>query len=76
MDQKRTPGVRAASFAIRSYQKYLSPLLGKNCIYEPSCSQYAKEAIERYGFTKGSVLAAKRISRCHPFHQGGFDPVP
>jgi len=57
------------------YQKAISPYLGQNCRYFPSCSFYAKEAIQKYGVCKGSFIALKRILRCHPFCQGGFDPV-
>lgn len=62
--------------SVRGYQRFISPLLPPSCIYEPTCSQYAIEAINKYGAAKGSWLAAKRILRCHPFHQGGYDPVP
>jgi len=61
---------------IRLYQKYLSPLTAPRCIYLPSCSQYMLEAISKYGAAKGIWLGFKRICRCHPFHQGGYDPVP
>lgn len=61
---------------IRGYQKYLSPLFLSSCIYEPSCSQYALEAIDKYGALRGLWLAFKRILRCNPFHKGGYDPVP
>lgn len=62
---------------IRFYRKYLSPLKGRgSCIYIPTCSQYAITAIEKYGAVKGGYLAARRIMRCHPFHKGGYDPVP
>ena len=61
---------------IRGYQRYLSPLLPDSCIYSPTCSQYALEAIEKYGVLKGGWLALLRILRCHPFHKGGYDPVP
>jgi putative membrane protein insertion efficiency factor len=62
--------------AIRLYQRLLSPLLGRNCRYLPTCSQYAVEALETHGALRGSWLAVRRIGRCHPFHDGGFDPVP
>jgi uncharacterized protein len=61
---------------IRAYQLVLSPLLGPRCRFYPSCSHYAIEAIESHGALRGSWLSAKRICRCHPFHPGGFDPVP
>ena len=63
-------------FLIRVYQVALSPLLGPNCRYYPTCSQYAIEAIETHGSLRGAWLTIKRISRCHPWHEGGFDPVP
>ena len=61
---------------IKFYQFFISPLTGRNCRYYPSCSAYAFEAVERYGCFKGGALAVKRILRCHPFHPGGYDPVP
>ncbi|MEE4364920.1 MAG: membrane protein insertion efficiency factor YidD [Desulfotignum sp.] len=61
---------------IKFYQFFISPLTGQNCRFYPSCSVYAVEAVQKYGSLKGSLLAAKRILRCHPFHAGGFDPVP
>jgi putative membrane protein insertion efficiency factor len=61
---------------IRLYQLTLSPLLPPSCRFEPSCSHYSYDAIKRFGFVKGSWLSIKRISRCHPFHPGGYDPVP
>jgi putative membrane protein insertion efficiency factor len=61
---------------IRFYQVFLSPLLGRNCRFEPTCSAYTFEAVERYGFFKGIGLGAKRILRCGPWTSGGFDPVP
>lgn len=64
-------------FLINLYRKYLSPLKKRpTCIYTPTCSQYAIEALEKYGFLKGSFLAVRRILRCHPFAKGGYDPVP
>jgi uncharacterized protein len=61
---------------IRGYQYVLRPLLGAHCRFAPSCSEYAREAVEKYGALKGSWLAVKRLSRCHPYHPGGYDPVP
>ena len=61
---------------IRFYRKYISPMKRFHCIYIPTCSQYAIEAIEKYGPFKGGFLAIKRILRCHPFAKRGYDPVP
>lgn len=66
----------AAIGLIRAYQVVISPLLGPACRFEPSCSRYAAEAIRRHGVVRGATLAARRLARCHPFHPGGFDPVP
>jgi len=63
-------------FALRGYQLVFSPWLGPSCRFEPTCSEYAREAVERFGPVRGSGLAAKRILRCHPFGSHGFDPVP
>lgn len=61
---------------ISIYQKLVSPMMGKNCRYLPTCSAYTYQAIDRFGVVKGSWLGAKRILRCHPFHEGGYDPIP
>ena len=61
---------------IRFYRSFLSPLKPPSCRYIPTCSEYAMIAVEKYGAAKGSFLAIKRILRCHPFHKGGYDPVP
>lgn len=61
---------------IRIYQKFISPLSPPSCRFYPTCSHYGLEAVEKHGSIKGSYLAVKRISKCHPFHEGGFDPVP
>lgn len=64
-------------FMIKLYQKYISPLKrAPSCIYTPTCSLYALEALEKYGVVKGTYLAVRRVLRCHPFHRGGYDPVP
>lgn len=61
---------------IRTYQKYISPALPPSCRFQPTCSHYGYEAIRKYGVIKGGWLTIKRIGRCHPFHPGGYDPVP
>ena len=65
-----------AAFLIRLYQWTVSPLLGPACRFHPSCSQYALEALLRFGVLRGGALALKRLARCHPWNPGGFDPVP
>ncbi len=61
---------------LRMYQLGISPLLGPKCRFYPSCSHYASEAIVEHGAVKGSLMAARRVCKCHPWHEGGFDPVP
>ena len=62
-------------WVLRAYQYMLRPLLGANCRFYPSCSDYAREAIERHGAVRGSLMSVRRLLRCHPFHPGGYDPV-
>jgi len=61
---------------VAAYRYALSPMLGRSCRFHPSCSEYAQEALERHGALRGVWLALKRIGRCHPWHRGGYDPVP
>jgi putative membrane protein insertion efficiency factor len=69
--------VKAVALAlIRLYQVTLSPLFGTRCRFHPTCSAYAQEAIAKYGVMKGTYLGTRRLLRCHPFHEGGVDPVP
>lgn len=67
---------RAIAGLIRAYQLVISPVLPPACRFTPSCSRYALEAVTRHGALRGSWLALRRLARCHPFHPGGFDPVP
>ncbi|MEC8683888.1 MULTISPECIES: membrane protein insertion efficiency factor YidD [Leeuwenhoekiella] len=67
---------KALIFPIRLYQRFLSPLLPPSCRYEPTCSHYSVEAIQRHGIFKGSWLAIKRIASCNPWGGSGYDPVP
>ena len=76
MRQVRTMPKRALLWLIRFYRANLSPLHPGCCRFTPTCSQYAMEAVEKYGALKGGYLALRRILRCHPFHAGGYDPVP
>lgn len=61
---------------IRFYKREISSVLPPSCRFVPTCSEYAMQAVEKYGAAKGSYLAMRRIMRCHPFHEGGYDPVP
>ena len=63
-------------FLLRTYKYGISPFLGQNCRFYPSCSEYATQAISEHGAVKGGILAARRLGRCHPWHSGGCDPVP
>jgi putative membrane protein insertion efficiency factor len=69
-------GRHAATGLIRAYQFFISPFIGPRCRFYPSCSEYTLEAINRYGLPKGVYLGTRRLLKCHPFHSGGFDPVP
>ena len=67
---------RPVLFLIRIYQRFISPLFPPSCRFTPTCSHYSYEAISKYGLVKGGWMATKRIGRCHPFNEGGYDPVP
>jgi hypothetical protein len=67
---------RALQLLVHAYRMTLSPLLGPSCRFEPSCSAYALEALERHGARRGAWLSVRRLLRCHPFHATGYDPVP
>ena len=76
---KLTPGSLLALplvALVKIYQYAISPMLGSRCRFEPSCSRYTVEALQRHGAFKGIWLAVRRIGRCHPWHPGGYDPVP
>jgi putative membrane protein insertion efficiency factor len=69
-------GARILVVLLDVYRRFVSPLLGPRCRFYPSCSAYALEAVQVHGALRGSWLAVARLSRCHPFHPGGLDPVP
>jgi len=72
----RAFGASLAIFLVRLYQGTLSPFIGRQCRFHPTCSNYAIEALQLHGLRRGCALAAKRIARCHPLSKGGYDPVP
>jgi putative membrane protein insertion efficiency factor len=74
--RRRSPVALLEMTLIRGYRRWISPALPPACRFHPSCSEYALEAIARYGAVRGSWLAARRLVRCHPFNPGGYDPVP
>ncbi|UOR12598.1 membrane protein insertion efficiency factor YidD [Halobacillus amylolyticus] len=61
---------------ITFYRKFISPMTPPSCRFQPTCSEYGIESLKRFGFLKGTYLTIKRLGKCHPFHKGGFDPVP
>jgi putative membrane protein insertion efficiency factor len=75
-EPRPSPAARVLMAAVRGYQKALSPFMGGNCRYYPSCSEYGYDAIRLHGAGRGAWMAVKRIGRCQPFHEGGYDPVP
>ncbi|HEU4423861.1 MAG TPA: membrane protein insertion efficiency factor YidD [Pilimelia sp.] len=75
-DAPRTWAARLLVLPIIAYRRWISPALPARCRFYPSCSAYALEAIARHGALRGTVLAVLRLLRCHPFHPGGYDPVP
>ena len=75
MNVKNLP-MKGMLVMLRFYKREISPMLPPCCRYTPTCSEYAMQAVEKYCAVKGGWLAAKRILRCHPFHEGGYDPVP
>ena len=75
-DSAPSMAARLVAIPVHAYRLFLSPLLGPNCRYYPTCSAYALQALQLHGAVRGSWLAARRVCRCHPWHPGGYDPVP
>jgi putative membrane protein insertion efficiency factor len=71
-----TPAARALAAGLAGYQRWISPLLGAQCRFAPTCSEYARIAVLDHGAARGAWLALRRLLRCHPLHQGGYDPPP
>jgi putative membrane protein insertion efficiency factor len=71
-----SPIARLIVGMLKGYKLVISPLLPRACRFHPTCSVYAMEAVARFGVLRGGMMAIKRLARCHPFHEGGFDPVP
>lgn len=71
-----SPAARLLALPVRAYRLVLSPLIGTQCRFQPTCSAYALEALERHGALRGGWLALRRVGRCHPWGSSGFDPVP
>jgi putative membrane protein insertion efficiency factor len=76
VDVKPSRSARLAAALVRGYRYAISPLVGPHCRFHPTCSAYALEAFERHGFARGLGLTVRRVGTCHPWHPGGFDPVP
>jgi len=76
MTGRPTPVARALMLLVTGYRRFVSPLFGPTCRFEPSCSAYSLEALRVHGALRGTWLTVRRIARCHPFHPGGYDPVP
>ena len=75
-DERHGFAARLLLLVVSAYRLLLAPMMGGFCRFEPSCSRYAEEALRRHGAARGAALALRRLTRCHPFHRGGLDPVP